>query len=330
MRQPASEQIQAILYSLKGQPSLRHVTVPRRGMTASVFLLETDSGSLVLRTFDEAAAHWKPQKEKLVCRLLQEQGIPAPTILKTDNSHALVPFTYSLTEYLPDVTLSEAYDSLDISEKLSFYKQFGSLIGRMHTRTFEAFGDVADWEGRIVIGPAWEICEEDETADPGPFNTWASMHTQIVTARLNFLRQTEFADLADPLGHWFDRHASLIDYPITPRLLHMDLHMSNLLVSEGKITGVLDVGESVVGHNEYDLMRTELAHFGAGYEDLQTAFFQGYRSHITLNAGYEERKPLYELSRWLVGLQCFVQFSGKEDDKQAARERVVSLLATDT
>lgn len=325
---PTSEQIQAILHSVNERSKLRAATVPRRGMTGSVFLLDTDLGPLVLRTFDGAAANWKPQKETLVCRLLQEHGIPAPTILKTDNTHALVPFTYALTEHLPGVTLSEAYDSLDKREKLSLYEQFGSLVGRMHKCTFDAFGDVADLQGRIVIGPAWEISEEDETADPGPFATWASMHTQIVTARLNFLRRSEFADLTEPIGQWVDRHVYLMDYPITPRLLHMDLHMSNLLVSEGKISGILDVGESVVGHNEYDLMRTELAHFGAGFEDLQKAFFQGYLPHITLDAGYENRKPLYELSRWLVGLQCFVRFEG-EHDKQAARERIAQLLATE-
>ncbi len=33
----------------------------------------------------------------------------------------------------------------------------------------------------------------------------------------------------------------------------MDLHRGNVLVVNGRVTGVLDVEEAIVGHNEYDL-----------------------------------------------------------------------------
>jgi fructosamine-3-kinase len=326
---PTPEQVQTLLSSLNDSPILHGITLPRRGLTGSVFLLETSLGSLILRTFDGTTAAWKPQKEQTVCRLLQRQGIPAPNILAMDYSHALVPFAYTVSECLPGVTLSEAYEHLDRSQRGILYRQFGDMVGRMHALTFEAFGDVDGSTDNISVGPAREIQEEDEASAPGPFQTWQAMHQQIVQSRLHFLRQTEFHDLVDPINLWFERHERLLNYPITPRLLHMDLHMSNLLVSEGQITGILDVGESVIGHNEYDLMRLELAHFGLGYEAVQEAFQEGYSKHLMLDDGYERRKPFYELSRWLVGLKCLVLYGsrlGGEPEKQETRARIHHLL----
>ena len=226
--------------------------------------------------------------------------------------------------------MSETYEHWDSRQKLMLYRQFGEIVGRMHTLVFEAFGDVDGSQENISVGPAQEILEENPAAAPGPFPTWLAMHQQIVQSRLHFLRQTEFHDLVDPIGLWFQHNARLLDYSITPRLLHMDLHMSNILVSEGQITGILDVGESIIGHNEYDLMRLELAHFGQGYEAVQQAFYQGYLEHIMLDDGYESRKPFYELSRSLVGLKCLILYGshfGNEPEIQAARAHIHHLLS---
>ncbi len=134
-----------------------------------------------------------------------------------------------------------------------------------------------------------------------------------------------------PLDAWFKEHESLLEDRITPRLLHMDLHMSNILVDGDTVTGILDVEEALVGHNEFDLMRTELAHFrGEGVTDIQKAFFDAYAGHITLDAGYVQRKPFYELSRNLVWLRCLVtygsHYSDLESERRLVRAQVKALL----
>ena len=147
------------------------------------------------------------------------------------------------------------------------------------------------------------------------------MHRQVVRGRLSFLSRTGFHDLAEPVARWFGDHEGLLDYPIVPRLLHMDLHMSSILVSEGKIAGILDIEAAIIGHNEYDLMRTELAHFGDSYGSLREAFFEAYTAHVPLDDGYEGRKPLYQLSRWLVGLKCLIFYGSHAAPDLAAETR---------
>ena len=324
---PELEQIQAILAPLG--LTLRRVSQPSSGLSGSVFVLETNQGDFILKVSEDPADDWKPVKERLIYRLLRNQSIPAPTVLIADTSRRLVPFTYTLSECLPGVTLSRAYPELHDAEKRSIYRQLGDLLGRMHTLTFDRFGDVAEREGEVAVGAARELAEEAGSRNIGPFATWRKMHREIVRGRLAFLARTEFRDLTVPIGAWFDRHESLLDYAIMPRLLHMDFHRSNILVAGGKITGIIDVEEAVIGHNEYDLMRTELAHFGEGEDRLREPFFEGYNAHVTRDAGYEARRPFYEMSRTLVGLRCLVVFGSDDlaEETQRFRTRIYELLA---
>jgi len=328
---PDSEQLQAVLAPV--ELTLRSVHRPKSGLTGSVFVLGTDQGDFILKVSRNPASDWKIDKERIVYGLLRNQGIPAPNVLVADLSRCLAPFTHTLSECLSGVTFSQAYTYMDAAGRLDVYRQIGDLLGRMHSLTFDRFGDVAEHDEAITVGPAQELTGVAADTDVGPFTTWREMHRQIVRGQLSYLSHTEFRDLIEPVGMWFSDHEGSLNYPITPRLLHMDLHMSNILVSEGKITGILDVEEAVIGHNEYDLMRTELAHFGDGDEALREAFFGGYTAHIALDAGYEGRKPLYELSRALVGLKCLVLYGSHAapdlaEATRRARARIHELLET--
>lgn len=324
-----AEHIEVILAS--AGLTLRGVRRPGSGLTGSVFILETAQGDLILKVSRDPASDWNLGKERIVYGLLRGQGIPAPQVLVTDLFRSITPFAYTLSECLPGVTFSQAYEGMSAAERLDVYRQLGDVQGRMHSLTFDRFGDVAEREGVVTVGAARELAGEASGADIGPFTTWREMHRQIVRGRLSFLSRTEFHDLVEPVARWFGDHEDLLDYPVMPRLLHMDLHMSNILVSGGKVSGILDIEEAIIGHNEYDLMRTELAHFDDGYEALREAFFNGYTAHVALDAGYEDRRPLYELSRWLVGLKCLIFYGSRvapdlAGETRRMRTRIQELL----
>ncbi len=324
---PQKEQVQAVLAPLG--LLLRQCSKPQSGLSDSVFVLETDQGDFILKVCQDPAEDWKPAKERLIYGLLRSCDIPAPVVLVADTSRLLVPFTYTLSERLPGVTLSQVYPELRDAEKHGIYQQLGDLLGRIHALTFNQFGDVAGREGEVAVGAVRELAEEAGGRNIGPFAAWREMHREIVCRRLAFLSRTEFRDLIIPIGAWFARQESLLDCATTPRLLHMDLHRSNILVAGGKITGVIDVEEAVIGHNEYDLMRMELAHFSDGEDTLRETFFESYNAHISLDAGHESRRPFYEMSRWLVGLRCLVVFGsdGLAEETRRVRTRVHELLA---
>ena len=322
---PDKEQIRAVL--APAGLTLRSVYRPESGLSASVFVLETVQGRFILKVSQDLADDWKPAKERIVYRLLRRQGVPAPNLLLADCSRRCVPFAYTLCERLPGMTLSSAYSGLSDAGKRGIYRQLGDLLGRMHSLTFAQFGDVAEREGEVAAGPAPELAEASTSGELGPFATWREMHREIVRGRLAFLSRTEFHDLTGPITAWLNKRDGLLEYAITPRLLHMDLHRSNILVAGGKITGVIDVEEAIIGHNEYDLMRTELAHFADGEDAWREPFLGGYTARIALDAEYQRRRPFYEMSRALVGLRCLVVFGSSDpEETRRARTRIYELL----
>ncbi len=324
---PQKEQLQAVL--APAGLTLRQFSKPKNGLSGSVFVLETDQGNFILKVSYDPAEDWKPTKERIVYGLLRSQGVPAPKVLVADCSRRLASFAYTLSECLPGVTLSQAYSELSDTERTDIYIQLGDLLGRMHSLTFSEFGDAAERDGKVIAGSAQELTEEAESRDIGPFSAWREMHREIVRGRLAFLSRTVFRNLAEPIGAWFDSHDGLLDYNITPRLLHMDLHRSNILVASSRITGIVDVEEAVIGHNEYDLMRLELAHFNDGEDALREAFFEAYQTYVTLDVAYDGRRPFYEMSRMLVGLRCLVVFGSSDlvEETHRARIRIHELLA---
>lgn len=327
-------QVQTVLHTIDSNLTLRQIQRPESGLTGSVFVLQTDRQDLILRAFSDTSAAWKPEKERIVYHLLRGQGIPVPNVLKADLSRSLFPFAYVVSERLPGGTLSKRYDAMTAAQRCHVYGQLGDFLGRIHSVSFEEFGDVRERSGSVTVGPARELEEgmDAGAVHSGPFNIWREMHRQIVRWHLLFLEQTEFFDLVAPLDAWFREHEGLLDEAITPRLLHMDLHMSNILVDGDTVTGILDVEEALVGHHEFDLMRTELAHFrGEGVTTIQKAFFDTYAEHITLDEGYARRRPFYELSRNLVGLRCLVTYGSRysadlESERRLMRVQVKALL----
>jgi aminoglycoside phosphotransferase (APT) family kinase protein len=166
----------------------------------------------------------------------------------------------------------------------------------------------------------------------GPFRTWLEMHNEILKSRFYYMYNTVFEDLIDTVDAYFKDHSHLIDYPITPRLLHVDLHKGNVLINKGRVVGILDVEESVVGHNEYDLMRTELSNFRNKPPELESAFFAEYKKHADVDEGYELRKNFYELSRALAWIKSLILYendysgSNVEQNKIQAKNYVLNLI----
>ena len=241
-----------------------------------------------IKIFDHA---WEARKATLVYKVLDD--IPVPRILKSGRN-------YIVMKEIKGKTLAKAkYDKKKIAAQL------GTIIAKIHSRTYSKFGDLS---GRGV-GKSQEI-------NAGPFEKWKEMHRAIVKNRLKYFKNTKFEHLIKPIQKYFRQNEHLIDYKITPRLLHIDLNKKNILVKNSRIVGILDAEGGFIGHNEEDLMRTELAQFGDVFvrkSKCRDLFFQAYKKLIPLDKGYEERRKFYWLSRAMVGMRCIIQFPDYND-----------------
>ena len=257
---------------------------------------------------------------------MRSLGIPAPEVLAVDASLRVVPVIYSLTEQVPGRPYSEVFDTLDHDAHGRIYRHLGTCLGLLHATAFSLCGEAHEEDGALVAGPVHEL------DGAGPFASWSGMHARIVETRLRRLGETAFADLVPGVEAFFARNDHLIGGDIAPRLLHMDLHQGNIMIHDGQVSAILDVEESVIGHNEYDLMRTELANFRGAPLAWARAFHEAYADHVPLDEGYAARKAFYDVSRTLVWLESIVAFGDRyargdaAQDGEAARTHLRTLL----
>ena len=329
---PDVPHIRAILADYDPHCELLRTARPGSGIANQVLFLTTTREDLVLRVFADDVGKWKPQKELAVYAHMASLGIPVPAVHKVDASRQVVPFTYSLSARLEGEPYSAVFSSLSETENIAIHTMLGEYLGRLHTTTFDRFGDVHATADGLRVGPAYELDSGRSGQPLGPFATWREMHDAIVTSRTHLMRGTEFEDLIPVVEAYVARHRDVIDYEVTPRLLHMDLHRGNVLVANGQVAGVLDVEESIVGHNEYDLMRTELATLRGQSPAFAHVFMDAYGAHVPLDEGYETRKEFYDVSRTLAWIRSLILHGDayakgqSSQSHRAAREHLERLV----
>ena len=330
---PDVTHLRAILADYDRACELLHFSQPGSGVTNQVLFLTTTRDRLVLRVFADDVGRWKPQKERALYAHMASLGIPVPSVLKVDASRQIVPFIYSLSARIEGEPYSAVFSSLGDTENIAIHATLGDYVGRLHTTTFDRFGDVHANADGPDVAPAHESDIGGSGASPGPFATWREMHDAIVVARLQFMRGTGFEDLIPVVDAYVARNRDIIDREVTPRLLHMDLHRGNVLVANGEVVGILDVEEAIAGHNEYDLMRTELATLRGQPPAFAGAFMRAYEAHVPLDHGYESRKEFYDVSRTLVWIRSLILHGDRfarglaSQADGAARAHLLSLAA---
>ena len=325
--------LHAILANHDPRADLVHITQPSSGISNQVLFLTTTRDRLVLRVFADDVGRWKPHKEWALYAHMASLGIPVPSVLKIDASRQIVPFIYSLSARIEGEPYSAVFSSLAVTENIAIHATLGDYLGRLHTTTFDRFGDVHAAAGGLGVGPAQELAAGGSEASPGPFATWREMHEALVMVRLQLMRGTGFEDLIPVVEAYVARNRDIIDCKVTPRLLHMDLHRGNVLVANGRVVGILDVEEAIAGHNEYDLMRTELATLRGEPPAFAGAFMRAYEAHLALDHGYESRKEFYDVSRTLVWIRSLILHGDlyarglASQDGRAARAHLLSVTA---
>jgi aminoglycoside phosphotransferase (APT) family kinase protein len=327
--------VPAILAEHEPRAELIRITRPSSGLSRSVLYLDTTRGQLVFRAYDDRAGTWKPEKERAIYDHMRSLGIPAPQVFRVDSTRRVAPFVYSLSERIEGEPFSAVFDSLSVSENCDIYASLGDFLGRLHSTTFNRFGEIHASSAGLAIGPIHELESEEPDVRSGPFASWREMHGETVSARLRLMRDTEFEDLIPATERFFSERHDLLDFEIVSRLLHMDLHRGNVLIRDGEVAAILDVEEAVAGHNEYDLMRTELANFRDQPPELGQSFLRAYERHVALDEGYSSRKDFYDASRTLVWITCLIQLGDAysrgvaSQSHEAARDHLLSLVRAD-
>lgn len=325
---PTIDHLNALVAAHDPRASVLRVDRPPSGIANTVLLVTTTRGDLVLKIYADDVSRWKPRKEQAICAHLRALGIPAPDVHTVDLTRRVVPFAYSLADRIAGEPYSDVVASLDETENARLCRVLGEYLGRMHTTTFDRFGDVLASDGGLTVGPVHDPTTGAPGEAPGPIATWRELHDAIVRSRLGIMRGTRFADLIPAVETYVATHRDLLHAPIVPRMLHLDLHRGNVLVAGEEIAGILDVEEALAGHNEFDLMRTELAMLRGEPPSYRRAFVDAYERHVPLDEGYEERRAFYDVSRTLAWIRSLILHGDDGAQGELAHTHLLALTST--
>ncbi|HXK59299.1 MAG TPA: aminoglycoside phosphotransferase family protein [Acidobacteriota bacterium] len=178
------------------------------------------------------------QEPALHERLLRETTVPVPPILAYDFSRTRIDRDYLIMPMLPGVPLSQARLSRASYDRA--LRQWGGYIAQVHGLT--------DPENRFgYLGE--HRCME-------PQKTWSAAFQLMFELELKDIIRCGIYD--EETARWaanlLRRHSYVFEACQTSRLLHGDIWVTNLLVSDdGTVTGVLDFDRACWGDIEWDL-----------------------------------------------------------------------------
>ncbi|MEM6883837.1 MAG: fructosamine kinase family protein [Verrucomicrobiota bacterium] len=211
---------------------------------------------------------------------------PQPICYGVDASQA-----YLVLEHLPLRSLSSAAQTI-----------LGKQLAQLHRTTSDQFG----WQRDNTIGSTPQVnTRMDEWSQ---FYAEHRLGYQFDLAAQQGLKIPDAAELCDSIETFFT------DYHPKPSLLHGDLWGGNAAMDDAGNPVIFDPA-CYFGDRESDIAFTEM--FGG----FSSAFYQAYQSEWPLNAGYQQRKDLYNLYHVLNHYNLFGGGYGMQ-----AQGMVVSLL----
>jgi fructosamine-3-kinase len=178
--------------------------------------------------------------------------------------------------------------------------ELGQKLAQLHHQsTHNAYGFVED--NYLGIYPQFNAWSDDWVSFFRDQRLKVQMDIGVEQGRILPGRQQQLENLMDKLDMYL---------PAKPvaSLLHGDLWRGNWLPDDNGVPVFIDPSVSY-GDREVDLAMTEL--FGG----FPPQFYATYQGISPLTAGYEERKPIYQLYYLLLHLNYYGESYGKQVDE---------------
>jgi aminoglycoside phosphotransferase (APT) family kinase protein len=203
-----------------------------------------------------------------------------PTPLFVDFTHAVIDRDYMLQTFIEGHRWEDVAEQLEPAEALPLWRAFGALLRQIHAITGERFGDPPPGES---------------------FQRWSEALAYRLARVRERLLETGLAAEAGLVSAVQARAAAeraLVDEVNTPRLLHGDLWLFNLLLRETpdgpRLVGVLDADRAWWGDPPADWTMFVLAKLqDPGMAPAVAGFWEGY-GEVEPAMGTAFRQALYE------------------------------------
>jgi aminoglycoside phosphotransferase (APT) family kinase protein len=226
---------------------IKNIRFPKQGYTSDVGVIETnDTTYVVKRAKGEQFCSWL-SKEAFVLNALQNSSLPIPKVFKyVDKNEGAQ--SWLLMEFLEGETVREALLSEQNKEKrMDIIYLFGKILSQIHNSP----------------------CPEELESS----SLWIDEMLKNAEYNLNHYEVDGTRELLEKLKTKRPK-------PFKQTLIHGDFTIDNVLVKNGKITGIIDWSGGAFGDPRYDVALAIRPKKNAFEEEDATIFFEGYGSKI--------------------------------------------------
>jgi len=226
---------------------IKNFQFPRQGCTSDVVVIETDVTTFVVkRAKGEQYCTWL-SKEASVLNALKKSSLPIPTVFKfigqKEQSQSWI-----FMEYLEGQTVRNALLNEKNKEKRQdIIYQFGKVLSQIHNTPCPN-----------------ELCSSF---------TWLEEMLNKAEYNLKHYEVDGSKELLETLK-------TNKPNPFKQTLIHGDFTIDNVLVKNGKITGIIDWSGGAFGDPRYDVSLAIRQKKDVFEEDDASVFFEGYGSKI--------------------------------------------------
>jgi len=231
--------------------------------------INKEPNAVIIRFSNNKDQEYDLKKEEFVIKLLQENNIPVPKILFSNENCMIL-------EKLKGTRLDTIWDSLPINEKLQITKEQGILLKKIHKIKFKDFGKITS-KG-VVSDKSFEFKSMGNKPDYSLF-----LRECLNLFGEDFFRLLSYKHLSTKFVTDFikvvNNNLKTIDYSGQPTLIHGDFHKAHIFLTKinnhWKITGLIDFEFARSSSPEYDFIKLHRDNFFNDPE-LLNALKQGY------------------------------------------------------
>ena len=282
------------------------------GANETVGVVFADGGRAFLKVAHADESH-RLARERAVLRYVGGRGpIPVPAVLAADPAGDPA---YLATAPAPGRALLGAYDAASDTERERLLRRVGAALAALHAGRFAEHGEIvgAGTEaGTAVDGEEFECESAPADGLSIEFAPWTDVLLATIERTREIGTSERLADHYDAVVDCVRRNRDLLD-GAPAALLHGDVTKPNLFVTTDESgaaaegtpgIAAIDWELSHVGDPARDLVRAEdqlLNGFDStGPDRFAAALRAGYRDRAgELPAGFERRRPVYEVVRML-------------------------------
>lgn len=261
-----------------------HFEPIRTGKFNSSYFVQTADGEYVLRIAPPPDSEFvfyerdMMRQEPELHRILRERTrTPVARVISYDDSRSVLSRDFILMERLPGQPMSDAA----MRDPDGVLREAGRCLSEVHNIHADRYG---------YLG-AHRPME--------PQSTWPDAFALMWRKLLEDVERSGHYTAKE--RDWFvklhEQHAEAFDRPVASSLLHMDVWAQNILVENGRLTGLIDWDRALWGDSEIEF--AVLDYCGIS----QPAFWEGYGRVRDESEAAQIRRAfylLYELQKYIV------------------------------